>query len=104
MRPCILILAIAGSLAWSGAAGAQGMTMGMGSTVQHTQPDDPFASGHIETPRERYAQELSRLRSKMLRMTAQDGGQLSEAHRAALQRELDAINTAYAANARPPRR
>ena len=37
-----------------------------------------------------------------LKVTAEDGGQLSEAHKASLQKELDAINREYSANTAKP--
>jgi hypothetical protein len=79
------------------------MTMGQGQSAMgaHIQPapDDPFALGNAESPRQRYLLEIAMLRKKLQRWTTEDGGKLSEAHQAALQRELDAINKAYAANA-----
>jgi hypothetical protein len=100
MRRSILALAAAGGLAAAGPAGAQ-MGMGMAPMPPRVQQDDPFGPGRMEFPtaRERYVEQLQRLRRKMLKITAQDGGQLTEAHRAALQQELDGINRAYAANA-----
>jgi hypothetical protein len=108
MRLSLLALAVAGGLLCAGAAAAQGV-IGMGQSQMGPngaltpQSGDPFASSHAETPRERQVAALSRLRTKMLRMAAEDGGQLSEAHKAALQRELDAINKTYAASAGPRR-
>ena len=103
MRLSILALMLAVGLAPAGAAAAQAMTMGMGQSSMGAHgpglnPYEPYALDHVETPQERYARELGRLRRKMLRITAEDGGQLSEAHKAALQAELDAINRTYAAN------
>jgi hypothetical protein len=104
MRCSILALVVAGGLAAAGPAGAQmmgmGGSMGMGTNMR-AQPDDPFGPGRLEYPsaQERYVDQLQRLRRKMLKITAQDGGQLTEAHRAAIQLELDAINRSYAANA-----
>ena len=103
MRRTILLLSFASGLAWAGAAAGQAMTLGQGQSAMgaHLQasPDDPFALGNGETPRQRYLLEVAMLRKKMQRWTSEDGGKLSEAHQAALQRELDAINKAYAANA-----
>ena len=101
MRARVTALAVAFGLGSAGAAAAQTMGMGQSAMAAHAQtgPDDPFALGQAESPKARYALELSMLRKKMLRMTQEDGGQLSAPHQAALQRELDAINKAYAANA-----
>ena len=98
MRCSILALVLAGGLTAAGPAAAQ---MGMAPPLPRIQPDDPFGPGRIEYPtaQDRYVDQLQRLRRKMLNITAEDGGKLTDAHRAALQQELDAINRAYAANA-----
>ena len=100
------ILALA--TAAPGAAWAQ-MTMGpmgqMGAMGQGqmmtNQPSAsaPFGGGvdgaRLPTEQERYAARIMALKQKMQKLTAQDGGQLSEAHRAALQRELDGVNRSF---------
>jgi hypothetical protein len=111
MRLPIVALAVAGGLAGIGAptvAGAQGMmgggVMGQGTMASpNTRLNDPFAHVEYQTAQQRYAEQLSALRRKLLRMKTEDGGQLSLAHQAALQQELDAINKTYAANSPPPR-
>lgn len=106
MRLSILAFVVAIGVAWLGAASsasAQGM-MGPGMmNAQPLQANDPFGPGRIEYPtaQERYVEQLAKLRKKLLRATAEDGGQLSEAHRAAIQRELDSLNKAYAADLAP---
>jgi hypothetical protein len=106
MRLSILASVVAGGLALAGANAAAGAPASMASlAIPTVQGNDPFGPGRIEYPtaHQRYAGELSILRKKLVRITADDGGRLSEAHKAALQQELDAINREYAANLPPPR-
>jgi hypothetical protein len=111
MRRSILALALAGALPWAGAAAGQGMGMGMAGAgfrqpMQSADPQERFSEGRLALPsaREVYARDLIRLKQKMQRLAAEDGGQLSPAHQAALQQELDAINRAYAGNSMSARR
>jgi hypothetical protein len=111
MRLAMVALAVAGGLTGLGApsvAGAQGMmgggVMGQGTMAQpNTRLNDPFAHVEYQTAQQRYAEQLAALRKKLLRLKLADGGELSPAHQAALQQELDAINKTYAANSPPPR-
>ena len=104
MRLSILALVVAGGLALAGSNAAAGAPASMAPAIQTVQGNDPFGPGRIEYPtaHQRYTGQLSILRRKLVRITADDGGQLSEAHKAALQQELDAINREYAANSPPP--
>lgn len=105
MRLATSMTVLASVLAPAGAAAAQ-MTgqmgqMGQMGSMMSSQPSaSPAFGGGIDgarfpTAQERYAARIMALKQKMQKMTAQDGGQLSEAHRAALQRELDGVNKSF---------
>jgi hypothetical protein len=49
----------------------------------------------IITLQRSYDLRMLRLKAKMQRLTAQDGGELSTAHEASLQKELDGVNRFY---------
>lgn len=49
----------------------------------------------LPSRQERYGRKLLGLRDKLVRMTKADGGQLTEEHKAGLQRELDALNRQF---------
>ncbi len=104
MRLPILTLALAGCLASAGVAFAAGAGAPTAPASPVAPMRDPYRSGSIERPaaQDHYAEQLAMLRKKVLRTSAEDGGNLSQAHYAALQQELHAINDAYASNA-PPR-
>jgi hypothetical protein len=100
MRLAVSMSVLAASLAAVGAALAQMMGQ-MGGQMMNSQPSASAAvnggldGARFPTPQERYAARIMALKQKMQKLTQQDGGQLSEAHRAALQRELDGVNRSF---------
>ena len=105
MRLPILTLALTACLASAGAALAGGVNAPTaGGASPAVQMRDTYRPGGTERPaaQDHYAERLAMLRKKVLRTSAEDGGNLSPEHYAALKQELDAINDAYASNA-PPR-
>jgi hypothetical protein len=103
MRLSVLVLLAGGALLTASAAAAQ-MTMPMLSNMprQATYGGDTVGVAPVSAQL-RYQERLAMLRKKLLKVTAEDGGQLSEAHKAALQQELDSINRELAANTATPR-
>ncbi|MGZ6040103.1 MAG: hypothetical protein ACXWKR_15640 [Phenylobacterium sp.] len=87
-----LAVAVAAQAQMTGQMGQMGQGMMMG-----TQPSasPAFDGARFPTTQERYAAKITALRQKMQKLTQQDGGQLSEEHRAALQRELDGVNKSF---------
>jgi hypothetical protein len=98
-----LILTVGFAVARGAAAQMGGQTMGsMGQgQMMSTQPgaSAPFGGGSDQakfpTQQERYAGRIMALKQKMQKLTAQDGGQLSDEHKAGLQRELDGLNKSF---------
>ena len=86
---------LAGSLS-AGAAQAQLIPLTM-------TPNPPANSAYsvpgdgptFRSPRERYLAQLADLRARSQRMTASDGGALTEQHRERLQKELDRLNRRF---------
>jgi hypothetical protein len=102
MRLSILALVAAGASLTASAAAAQ-MSMPMLSTQprQATYGGDTVGMAPVSAQL-RYQERLAMLRRRLVKATAEDGGQLSEAHKAALQQELDSINREYSANTEKP--
>jgi hypothetical protein len=75
--------------------------MGMMGQMMTSQPpvNAPFGTGEdgavFPSTQQRYAAKIMALKEKMQRLTVQDGGQLSDEHRASLQRELDGVNKSF---------
>ncbi len=104
MRLCILALTAVAGLAAATAAFASGVH---GSALSPAGPgwasNDTYRRGDIDArAQQSYAERLAALRQKVLRISAEDGGELSLADFAALQRELKAINAEYAENSPAP--
>jgi hypothetical protein len=104
MRLAILVPALASALALTGVASAQMMgQMGggmMGGGMSPMPPANGSANWGAEnaafpTAQQRYVARIRALKSKMDKLTQQDGGQLSDEHRASLQRELDGVNKSF---------
>ena len=105
MRLAVSIGALASTLVLAGAASAQMMTgqmgqMGQGQMMGPQAPQSAaFGAGvdraRFPTTQERYAAKIQALKQKMQKLTAQDGGQLSDEHKAGLQRELDGVNKSF---------
>jgi hypothetical protein len=99
MRRNLAISAAVGLAAAALATGAQAQSRGSDMTSS-ALPSPPGQSGGVlTTPSERQANlqqsydlAIMMLKKKMERVTREDGGQLSEAHQAGLQKELDDVN------------
>jgi len=95
LRPVLALLFLTLPLA-AGAARAQ-----MNSMMTPMPPANSVTyggdlnMGQPPTQQQRYNQKLIALREKFVRTTRADGGQLSDEHKAALQKELDAINKQF---------
>jgi hypothetical protein len=102
MRTGILALAIAGAVGLAGAAGAQILgESGQGGFGQASLAGGApsLAAPKLPTPFQRYALKIQELHAKAQQLKAHDGGELSVAHRADLQQQLDALNHAFGVNA-----
>jgi hypothetical protein len=71
------------------------------SSVPSNTPDDGAAElaalgeRPAVSPQESYDEAIMALKQKMERLTREDGGQLSAAHQASLQKELDEVNRRF---------
>src|SRR5689334_8653557 len=76
------------------------MGQSAGADQVSTMPSPPAQQGAFPTSlgdrqanlQDSYDQEITMLKKKMDRLTREDGGQLSAAHQASLQKELDDVN------------
>lgn len=76
--------------------GSMGQGMMMGTQSSASSAFGAGADGaRFPSTQERYAARIQALKQKMAKLTREDGGQLSEAHKAALQRELDGVNKSF---------
>ena len=97
----ILAAGVAAGAMAPGAASAQMTGMGAMGQMMTPQPpvNAPFGTGEdgarFPTAQERYAAKIMALKQKMQKLTQQDGGQLTDEHKAALQRELDGVNKSF---------
>jgi hypothetical protein len=101
MRLAAFSLILTAGLALAGAASAQmmgqmgqGMMMGTMPSANATYGGDLNQPG-VPTAQQRYAARIMALKQKMAKLTQQDGGQLSDEHKASLQRELDGVNKSF---------
>lgn len=108
MRLATFSLILAAGFASAGGASAQMGAGTMGSMGQMGQgqmmSSQPSASAtfgagddgaRFPTAQQRYAARIQALRQKMAKLTREDGGQLSDEHKAGLQRELDGLNKSF---------
>ncbi|HLZ73889.1 hypothetical protein [Phenylobacterium sp.] len=79
-----------------GQMGSMGQGMMMGTQPAASSAYGAGADGaRFPTTQERYAAKILALRQKMQKLTQQDGGRLSDEHKASLQRELDGVNKSF---------
>jgi hypothetical protein len=103
MRLATFSLILAAAAATASAAAAQMMgqmsgqmgQMGAGSMMSSAPPNSGIDEARFPTAQQRYAAKIMALKQKMAKLTQQDGGQLSDAHKASLQRELDGVNKSF---------
>jgi hypothetical protein len=98
MRTPALVLLAAAAFGSATAAFAQVQTPStMQPPIPEAQGNGQPANNFGATPsREQiYFRHVATLREKMRKLTAEDGGQLTQDHAAALQKELDDLNRLY---------
>lgn len=96
MRLPFFTLILTGGLMTAGMAVAQmsGQMMSPTPPASTTYGGD-FDTSHFPSQQERYAAKIAQLKTKMLRLTAADGGELTAEHKASLQKELDSLNRRF---------
>ncbi len=93
-RAAPLVILALGLCAAVGPAMAQMMPMTPPMNTA-TYSGDFNTAPPMPSPQQRYNLRLLDLHNKIVRMTKADGGQLTDAHRADLQNELDALNRRF---------
>jgi hypothetical protein len=92
MRHSLVVSMMAGLASAALATGAMAQSLS-DAGVAHP----PVSRAPGADPRANYDWHVTMLKKKMSRLTRQDGGQLSAAHQASLQKELDDLNRRYGA-------